>query len=562
MQTQAMKRLYMQFRIGEKVAISFGLMGLLFLAVIWQYNQTLQRSLSDYQRLQGVFAAKKSHALLIENHMLKARRAEKDFLLHRSEESAVAVTESLNRVLAQAEALSQVDSQGAETGARIADLVRTYQQRFDAVAEAWHTKGLDHNSGLQGAFRDAVHELEARAEHFKIGGLYLQLLQIRRGEKDLGLRREALYRDKVIGLIGAFEDRIKTSGLGTELKQGLLREANVYRETFLIYAEAVMAQKDIQGGKGSFRQAAHRIEALLNTHFVSDLGRNILQLRRREKDYLLRGDRQYVDMALREQERIENQLDNSAIAEVDKRELKDLLNAYRRDFLALVEQNREIDRLHSEMRSAVAEMTPLLHSNVREAERTLQVSTERLHTSSAADARFMLWVAALAALLGVIYTMVTITLGIARPLRRMAGLLDQVAYEEPIERIPTVPGGRDEVNAMAQSVNAMADHKAHFLDWWKSSMREAEALEQASAQPDSVEAREELEQSQRAKQVLGRELQEKIRTLIRSVSEHAQRLEQSHPQGKRLEDTQEIEQASKSALAILDVMLGPDRPAA
>jgi len=557
-----MKRLYMQFRIGEKVAISFGLMGLLFLAVIWQYNQTLQRSLSDYQRLQEVFVAKKSHALLIENHMLEARRTEKDFLLHRSEESAVAVTESLNRVLAQAEALSQVDSQGAETGARIANLVRTYQQRFDAVAEAWHTKGLDHNSGLQGAFRDAVHELEARAEHFKIGGLYLQLLQIRRGEKDLGLRREALYRDKVIGLIGAFEDRIKTSGLGTELKQGLLREANVYRETFLIYAEAVLAQKDIQGGKGSFRQAAHRIEALLNTHYVSDLGRNILQLRRREKDYLLRGDRQYVDMALREQERIENQLDNSAIAEVDKRELKDLLNAYRRDFLALVEQNREIDRLHSEMRSAVAEMTPLLHSNVREAERTLQVSTERLHTSSAADARFMLWVAALAALLGVIYTMVTITLGIARPLRRMAGLLDQVAYEEPIERIPTVPGGRDEVNAMAQSVNAMADHKAHFLDWWKSSMREAEALEQASAQPDSVEAREELEQSQRAKQVLGRELQEKIRTLIRSVSEHAQRLEQSHPQGKRLEDTQDIEQASKSALAILDVMLGPDRPAA
>ena len=111
-------------------------------------------------------------------------------------------------------------------------------------------------------------------------------------------------------------------------------------------------------------------------------------------------------------------------------------------------------------------------------------------------------------------------------------------------------------------VNAMADHKVHFLDWWKSSMREAEACEQAAAQPDSVEAREELDQSQRAKQVLGRELQEKIRTLIRSVSEHAQRLEQSHLQGKRLEDTQEIEQASKSALAILDVMLGPDRPAA
>lgn len=75
-----MKRLYMQFRIGEKIALSFGLVGLLLLGVIWQYHQTLQSSLSDYKSLQDVFAAKKNHALLIDRHMLEARRAEKDFL--------------------------------------------------------------------------------------------------------------------------------------------------------------------------------------------------------------------------------------------------------------------------------------------------------------------------------------------------------------------------------------------------------------------------------------------------------------------------------------------------
>lgn len=555
-----MKRLYMQFRIGEKVAISFGLVGLLFFAVIWQYNQTLQRSLGDYKQLQEVFAAKKSHALLIENHMLGARLAEKDFLLRRSDESAVAVTESLNRVLMQTDALSQVDPQGTDTGARITDLVRTYQQRFDAVNEAWRSKGLDHNSGLQGAFRDTVHELEAKAEHFKVDGLYLLLLQIRRGEKDLGLRREAQYRDKVIGLIGAFEDRIKTSDLSTRLKQSLLREATAYRETFLTYAGQVLTQQDIRGGKGSFRQAAHRIEALLNTHYVPDLGRNILQLRRREKDYLLRGDHQYVEMALRELEQIHARLDNSAITETDKKEFEALLAAYRRDFLALIEQNQEIDRLHSEMRITVAEMSPLLKSNVMEADLAMRESTERIQTSSATDARFMLWVAALAALLGVVSTVI-ITRSIARPLRRMAGLLDQVAYEEPIERIPTIPGGRDEVNAMAQSVNSMADHKSNFIDWWKSSMRETEACEQVALQPDSTEAREGLEQSQRDKQVLARELQEKIRTLILSVSEHAKRLEQKHSHGTRMAEIQEIEQAANSALAILRVMLAPDQPA-
>jgi len=59
----------------------------------------------------------------------------------------------------------------------------------------------------------------------------------------------------------------------------------------------VLAQQDIRGGTGPFRQAAHRIEAILQAHYVPDRERNILQLRRREKDYLLRDDKQYVEMA-------------------------------------------------------------------------------------------------------------------------------------------------------------------------------------------------------------------------------------------------------------------------
>ena len=60
----------------------------------------------------------------------------------------------------------------------------------------------------------------------------------------------------------------------------------------------------------------------------------------------------------------------------------------------------------------------------------------------------------------------------------MAGMLDQLAYEEPSQRLPFHPGGRrDEVNLMAGSVNTMADNKSRFIDWWKSSMRETVACE-------------------------------------------------------------------------------------
>ena len=68
----------------------------------------------------------------------------------------------------------------------------------------------------------------------------------------------------------------------------------------------------------------------------------------------------------------------------------------------------------------------------------------------------------------------TITLRITRPVLRMAGLLDRLAWEDPVERIPTVAGARDEINAMAESLNEMADHKAKMLAWWK---RSVEAME-------------------------------------------------------------------------------------
>ena len=46
-----MKQLSSKLRIGEKIGLGFGLVGVIFLAVIWQYHDTLQRSLDDYQRL-------------------------------------------------------------------------------------------------------------------------------------------------------------------------------------------------------------------------------------------------------------------------------------------------------------------------------------------------------------------------------------------------------------------------------------------------------------------------------------------------------------------------------
>ena len=560
-----MGRFASKLRIGEKIGFGFGLVGLLFLGVIWQYHSTLHRSLTDYRQLQDIFAAKEGHVLAIESSMLGALRAEKEFLIHRDETFVQEVARHVDRVLLEAVTLGKIDAGGERAGGRIGELMETYHQRFLAIVNAWRKKGLDHNAGLQGAFRDAVHELEAMAGQLKAERLYLLLLQIRRGEKDLGLRRDAQYRDKVRGLVQQFKEKTTASELEDPVKVQLLQEIEIYRQTFEDYSREVLADEDIHGGKGPFRQAAHRIEALLNAHYVSDLESSILQLRRREKDYLLRGDKKYVDMALQELEHIDSQVDASVISAKEKMHFKMLLGNYRNDFLALIEQNDLIGRLMDDMQEAVAKIALLVKENVDSANRTMAEMAASINAASMENARLMLWIVALASFLGVFFA-ITITLRIVRPLRRMAGLLDQLAYEESTQRMPFVSGGRDEVNAMAESVNTMADHKAHFIAWWKTSMQEADACrkleeslqglgEDASLSSDALrETRAEFQEAITEKRKHLTEQHQEIHKFNDRVVERTQKLLDQSILGQTENDIRDIQHSAKSIRNVLDML--------
>ena len=547
-------------RIGEKIGFGFGLVGAIFLVVIWQYHNTLQQSLGDYRSLQNIHVAKKVDMLKIESSMREARRAEKDFLLQRTEDFARDADTHLHDALLITAELGRIDPESAPVAEQITGLIEVYREKFQATVDAWEKKGLDHNSGLQGAFREAAHELEAMAGNFDVDSLYLQLLQIRRGEKDLGLRREQQYRAHVLSLLLEFENKTAASKLDASVKTLLLQEIETYRHSFENYASSALSNADIQGGKGPFRQTAHRIEALLNNHRIPDMANNILQLRRREKDYLLRGDKIYVDMALKELNLIHNLVEPAAISSTQKSHLLSLLENYRRDFLALVDQNNLIISMTGEMNRAVTEIADLVESNVKLANQMAQQMVTEIEASSAEKERLMLWLVALATLLGVLFA-VSITLRIVRPLRSMAGILDRLAYEEPSERLPFYTDGRDEVNLMAGSVNTMADNKARLINWWKSTMREAAACENLEMtlnkmrdDPARAEAETEFRQALSARHELLLQQFQKLHDLNGNIIKHAESLRSEVHVGQTQSSINTISYSARSLQSILELI--------
>lgn len=89
---------------------------------------------------------------------------------------------------------------------------------------------------------------------------------MRRGEKDLLLRGEEQYVARVQTLIDQFRHLVLQADFYPEVRQTLLGEVAIYATTFQDYTRSVLAGDEIAGGKGPFRDAGHRLEAILAAH--------------------------------------------------------------------------------------------------------------------------------------------------------------------------------------------------------------------------------------------------------------------------------------------------------
>ena len=131
-----------------------------FTALVRQYQQM---GLTPEQGLQGELrhAAQQIENLLQQRgddrlmaQLLQLRRHEKDFLLRRDAD----YYQRFGQTFQQMQALMQ--SLGAVERQQVQRLAADYQQAFANLVSAYQQAGLDHNSGLQGEMRRAIHATE------------------------------------------------------------------------------------------------------------------------------------------------------------------------------------------------------------------------------------------------------------------------------------------------------------------------------------------------------------------------------------------------------------------
>jgi len=229
--------------------------------------------------------------------MLQARQYEKDFFIHKHRNLIKKHTNNIKKVIGEQEelkTLAQVlgDQEIVDRVQLVQALTREYKQQFDKMVQAQIIAGLDHTSGLQGEFRQAAHSLEKDLSSYDVASLMTALLQIRRYEKDF-LRSlgnpvsRAHYKKKFIEALKNYETALAASRCDSSAKQEQLAALTAYKNASKNWLTTKEPEKRDRL-YDYMRKQAHRIEQTVHSVNVPGALVLLLELRKHEKDYLLR----------------------------------------------------------------------------------------------------------------------------------------------------------------------------------------------------------------------------------------------------------------------------------
>lgn len=212
-------------------------------------------------------------SLQSKNAMLEARRREKDYLLRYKELGfEEARTEYVTQVQNQIDVIRQniieikpleIHNEQLQTLEEMENFVDNYENTFLAMVELIEKRGYV-DTGLEGQFRAKVHEIEAVVEAKSLDQLTIDMLTMRRREKDYLLRGDQKYVDLLHETVAQFKTHVGQTDLSQAEQLNLLTLGEEYQSLF---DQLVTTDTQIAASKTAYRNAVHQLEPPLDKFY-------------------------------------------------------------------------------------------------------------------------------------------------------------------------------------------------------------------------------------------------------------------------------------------------------
>ena len=188
---------------------------------------------------------------------------------------------------------------------------------------------------------------ELASLRLKVSTLNNDVLVLRRYEKDFLMLQELSYQDKyqqefskLLAHSQELKEGLAAADISTQPLEEFIRQTNIYQQQFsqLVTLNTEVGLDPKSGLYGQLRAAAHQLEEQFKQIQNDSLMVSLLQLRRAEKDFMLRSDLKYQDLFTTQFAQFKQQLQQLNAS-------ADLLNAtesYQRAFSDLVQGRQQM----------------------------------------------------------------------------------------------------------------------------------------------------------------------------------------------------------------------------
>lgn len=203
--------------------------------------------------------------------------------------------------------------------------------------------------GLQLYSNSVKSELSNAAQ--SVLDLERDVLILRKNEKDFFARKDLKYVElhkqshmAIDSIVPELEKVFKEYGVSTASLESFDRNLNQYQAAF---SEVVQLQQEVgltpkTGLYGTLRAAVHNVETLLKEFDQPALEAAMLQLRRNEKDFMLRRELSYVETFDTNIGKFNDKLRASSIDIDTQRKIEELITQYQKDFKSLINKEQQL----------------------------------------------------------------------------------------------------------------------------------------------------------------------------------------------------------------------------
>jgi len=378
----------------------------------------------------------------------------------------------------------------------------------------------------------------------EVSHLESSMLTLRRHEKDFLARDDIKYLKRFDDTVAAFQAEITTleehldhAGIPHEKSKDLHKIIDTYADNFhqLVKLKQEIGLSHNEGLRGELRKAVHgaesKVKELKNYHLLAD----ILQLRRNEKDFLIRKDLKYRKKFEANFEKLNSNLETELFDENTIEETRQLLATYRSKFLTLIDNYEKLG-LNSKQ-GLLGNMRKSIHKSETLLEEQAAEITERLN-AEIASIKLLSSIKALV-IAGIVSA---IALWIANNIISRLRILQQVMGNAKENKDLTVRYqvvANDELSDMGRSFNSMMSEFQTLLERVNnSSLQLSAAAEEVSA--IAVETSQGLE-SQKAQVIQVSAAVQEMESAMREIAHNteltaqtANHSQQSAAEGQRI----------------------------